>query len=406
MNFSYLTALFNWKRTSIPKGKTYALGLKILLTFVGIVATFVFLEKIYEVPVNYTNICIRYNTDSISASIKIIRDFDLRSHISRDTTSSEWKYGEHTGRLFLSGYGYTKRKDSIVHVKHGNISVSMENTLRDKLAAQLKNKGEFNFIDSVHNLIYTRIGGTKRQFFKVWTSVSEPIFEPYKSCKDGEGRDSILQHWYSIYSTIHNNRPHNIFISENLRSSGIVDDTTFFKNDYSATSLDKPNFFITAEDFSKLVEEIRLDSIGSKEIHRLDIDYKGAAEFGFLRPAPDSMTISSIHYSNPEKIDQIAKDGLKYQVRFPELENMQEIRIFFATMLLAGLLGVFFNLLYRLLRPWGLRVWKNKSKSIISWTILISIFLLFLIVYFVYISRPAHFNMEENELVPFTEIGQ
>ena len=400
MNFSFLIAFFNWKRSSESRDKSSTLKLKLLITFICIVATAIFLMKIYEVPVNCINIAIKYDTDSIDVSVSIVRDFDLRSHISRDTSQSE----NHTGGIFIEGFAYSRNSDSLVHNIRGNISASMDTQLRDVLSTQLQEKKAYHFIDSIENLVYTRISGTKRQLFKIFTFASSPIFNHYESCYMMNGKDTIRQHWSCYYSKIQAQTPHNIFVSEDLRTSGAADDSTIISNRYRATSLDKPNFFITAEDFSKMVEEIRLDSINAKEIHRLDIDYKGAAEFDFLRPAPDSMTISSIHYSNPEKINQIAKDGLKYQVRFPELENMQEIRIFFATMLLAGLLGVFFNVLYRLLRPWGLRVWKSKSANIFSWTILISMLLLSLIVYFVYISRPASYSMEKDLSEPFTEI--
>lgn len=406
MNFSYITALFNWKRSSAPKSKSCALGLKLLITFIGIVATAIFLMKIYEVPVNHTEISVRYNTDSIDVSVKIVRDFDLHDHISKDTTHPEGKYEDHTGNILIEGFAYSKKNDSLVHRTRGNMSTSMDIQLRNELSAQLQKKKVNHFIDSVHHLVYTKISGTKRQLFKIFTSATSPVFLYNELCYFTNGEDTVIQHWRSDYHSIHTHTPHNIFVEENLTTSGITDDSIKIKDSYMATSLDKPNLFITAEDFSKLVEEIRFDSIDAKEVHRLDINYKGAAEFGFLRPAPDSMTISSIHYSTLDKINQIAIDGLKYQVRFPELENMQEIRIFFATMLLAGLLGIFFNLFYRLLRPWGLKVWKKRSKNIISLTILISVILVGIIVYFVYISRPASYLLDNSDIKPFTEIEE
>ncbi len=405
MKFCYIIALFNWKRNSQPKGKAAVLALKLLLTFIGIVIATVILLKIYEVPVNRTNLCVEYNTDSIDISIKLVRDFDLLSHISRDTTHSKWEYGDHTGKILVEGFAYSKKSDNINSSQKGNMSKSTEIHLRNMLLDQFKKVGRADFVDSVTNLVYVRCHGTERQFFRIRNTVSDPIFLYDDSCDVYYNNDTISQYWSCNYCLIHANKPHNYFISEDISTSGIGDDSTLFVTSYQASSLDKPNFFMTAEDFSKMVEEIRFDSLDANEIHKLDIDYKGATIFGVLTPKPDSMTISSIHYYTPEKISQIAKDGLKYQVRFPELENMQEVRIFFVTMVLAGLLGVFFNLLYRLCRPTFLNLWSKKSENIISWLILISILLVGMIIYFVYTSIPASYTLDKEEFKPYIEIG-
>lgn len=405
MNYNYLIALFNWKRDSKPKGNSAIICIKLILTLLGIIMTFVFLWKIYEVPVYHTNICVRHNTDSIDISVKLVRDVDLRNHISKDTTSSKWKYGTHTGYLYLNGFAYTYNKDSWKQKRNNNISQSFESSLRSILDKQLQDSGAYHFIDNVRNIVYIQNSGTQRQFFSFINFVGKPQFmykESYSVILHG---DTVRHHWYCHYSSINPNIPRGIFKTQDIYTSGMKDDSTFFEGLYCNSTFDKPNFFMTAEDYSKIIEEIHFKNLDAKDIHKLDIDYKGAAEFGILIPKPDSMTISSIHYNTSEKINQIAKDGLKYQVRFPELENMQEIRIFFATMVLAGLLGVFFNLLYRLCRPWLVRLWKTKSDNIISLTLFISLILIVIIAYFIYTSSPTSNDQQNNKIKPLIENG-
>lgn len=397
MNYSYLIALFNWKRNSTPKGNGVIMCIKLILTTLGIIMTTLFLWKIYEVPVYRTNICVRHNTDSIDISVKLVRDFDLRNHISRDSTSSKWNFGIHTGYLTFKGFAYTYDKDSLKRQSHNNMSKSLESNLRTILDKQLQDSGAYHFIENVRNIVYIQSCGTERQFFKFIGKVRAPLFSYAKVCDIFYDSDTVRQHWSCQYLRATPNGPHGTFTANGIYTSGVRDDSTFIEGYYFNSTFDKPNFFKTAEDYSKMIEEIHFEGLDAYEIHKLDIDYKGAAEFGLLLPKPDSMSISSIHYYTTEKINQIVKDGLKYQVRFPELENMQEIRIFFATMVLAGLLGVFFNLLYRLCRPWLIRLWKTKSDNIISWTMFISIILLVTIVYFIYVSQPASSVQQGSE---------
>lgn len=388
MNFSYLLALYNWMRDSRPKERTIILFLKLLITSIGIIAATVFLVKIYEVPVNLTNIGIRYNTDSIVAKIKLVRDFDLRSRISHDSLFSKWDYGIHSGYILLDVIAYPKDKDSTTTIPRGNMDKTMESALRESLRTQLERKVAYHFVDSVSNLVYIKTHGTWRQTFYFNSSTPFDTIEYHTKCYFNEDTTDCNT-WYCTYNKIHSKTPHNYYINERLYGCGGNDRELGASLLYCNSSFDKPNFFMTAEDFSKLIEEIRFDSLSAEEIHQIEIDYKGAAEFGVLTPAPDSITVSSIHYYTPGKISQIARNGLKYQVRLPEMENMQEVRIFFATMVLAGLLGVFFNILYRLLKPCGLNVWHKYPLVLTLGIVIISVISIVLIVYFLNISRPA-----------------
>lgn len=410
MKFTYLTALYNWKRNSAPKGKSVVLGLKLLFTTIGIITTTIFLMKIYEVPVYHTAVSLKHNCDSAAIRIQVVRDFDRRNHISNENIDLKKKGNSSgSGYIDISGVVFRYNGESVCKDSLCRMDASFEEQVRNQLSLQMEKCDTcYTNIDSIGAIVYTKVYGTKRQLFRLFNVVGDPSFTYFKEAVSttDEGIKYNSKD-YCNYMCISKIKPNSLFVCESIFGVNKQDSILVISDNekYSASSFKKPNFFMTAEDFSKLVEEIHFDSLSAKEIKRLDIDYKGAADFGVLVPSPDSITISSIHYYSPEKINQIAKDGLKYQARLPEMENMQEVRIFFATMVLAGLFGVFFSLLYSLLRPWALRLWQKKSQNLISWAILLSIILFIFIIYFIYISRPASKELEELPVEPFTEIN-
>lgn len=407
MKFTYLTALYNWKRNSAPKGKSVVLGLKLLFTTIGIITTTIFLMKIYEVPVYHTAVSLKHNCDSAAIRIQVVRDFDRRNHISSENIDLKKKGNSSgSGYIDISGVVFRYNGECVCKDSLCRMDSSFEEKIRNQLSLQIEKCDTCNTnIDSIGAIVYTKVYGTKRQFFRLFNVVEDSSFIYFKEAVLIDQGIEYESKDYCDYSYISKIKPNNLYVCETIDGVNKNDSVLAISYRYSASSFEKPNFFMTAEDFSKLVEEIHFDSLSAKEIKRLDIDYKGAADFGVLVPSPDSITISSIHYYSPEKINQIAKDGLKYQARLPEMENMQEVRIFFATMVLAGLFGVFFSLLYSLLKPWALRLWQKKSQNLISWAILLSIILFIFIIYFIYISRPASKELEELPVEPFTEIN-
>ena len=54
--------------------------------------------------------------------------------------------------------------------------------------------------------------------------------------------------------------------------------------------------------------------------------------------------ISSLYYTDSLKIQAIEKNGLKFHVKFPDMENLQIIRMWVVTLLLSGFLGSAFDL--------------------------------------------------------------
>lgn len=80
------------------------------------------------------------------------------------------------------------------------------------------------------------------------------------------------------------------------------------------------------------------------------IDFIGVTEFSNMDPAPDVVTMSSITFNDPYKIQAIKNRGLTFHGKFSEMENKQNVRNFALTSLMALVIGViikeFFILLY------------------------------------------------------------
>ena len=63
----------------------------------------------------------------------------------------------------------------------------------------------------------------------------------------------------------------------------------------------------------------------------LKFDFVGATDFSEMRPKPDIVGMSSITFSNPQKIEQIKKNGLVFHAHFKEKDGIQTIRLFAVT---------------------------------------------------------------------------
>ena len=70
-------------------------------------------------------------------------------------------------------------------------------------------------------------------------------------------------------------------------------------------------------------------------------DFEGAIDISNIYPEPDKLTMNSILYINKAKINEIIDSGLSFHVKFVELENYQNMRLFFITALLSALFAIF-----------------------------------------------------------------
>ena len=66
----------------------------------------------------------------------------------------------------------------------------------------------------------------------------------------------------------------------------------------------------------------------------LKFNFVGATDFSEMIPKPDIIEMSSITFSDPQKIERIKKEGLQFHAHFKEKDGLQTIRLFAVTALL------------------------------------------------------------------------
>ena len=94
------------------------------------------------------------------------------------------------------------------------------------------------------------------------------------------------------------------------------------------------------EDISQAYVSLKLRSSTIDSIV-FNIDFVGASEFSHMDPMPDKIGMSKITFSDPVKIFKIKSNGLKFHVRFKELENLQQIRVFTVTAIMSAFIMAF-----------------------------------------------------------------
>ena len=103
--------------------------------------------------------------------------------------------------------------------------------------------------------------------------------------------------------------------------------------------LGNPGWF-SLEDISQQYFDLKLDFCNIDSLS-LTIDFVGATEFSNMTPSPDMTTMSSIVFTDKSKIEQISKHGLRFHAKFKELENRQNVRLFFLTAVMSALFTIF-----------------------------------------------------------------
>lgn len=82
----------------------------------------------------------------------------------------------------------------------------------------------------------------------------------------------------------------------------------------------------------------------------LELNLGGAVDYFDISPEPDRRTMSSIIFSDPQKIKSIEKDGLWLFAKFAQLENLQIFRMFIITTILGFFVALTFSSLSKFLR--------------------------------------------------------
>lgn len=86
-------------------------------------------------------------------------------------------------------------------------------------------------------------------------------------------------------------------------------------------------------DISQSYFDIALTSVSIDSVI-LKFDFVGATDFSEMNPKPDFIDMSSVSFSNPQKIEQIKKTGLVFHAHFKEKDGVQTIRLFAVTALM------------------------------------------------------------------------
>ena len=76
-----------------------------------------------------------------------------------------------------------------------------------------------------------------------------------------------------------------------------------------------------------------------------------------MTPEPDSVSMTGMSFTSPEKILKITSDGIVFHVTFEQNKNLQAVKIFWVTTIIAALLGLFFDQAYK----WG-KYLKQKRR--------------------------------------------
>lgn len=113
-------------------------------------------------------------------------------------------------------------------------------------------------------------------------------------------------------------------------------------------------------------------------IETLSLSFGSPSEFIFSVPVPDIVDESAIWYKDQNKIKQLQEHGLSLTVKFPLMENLQTMKSFLFTSILAFLFALLYNLIKSLLAPY-ISEWSHKRR--IGWLLVFIALLLATIIY-------------------------
>jgi hypothetical protein len=125
--------------------------------------------------------------------------------------------------------------------------------------------------------------------------------------------------------------------------------------------MSRPSKVRSPYDISQCYYKLNFTGNFDKEV--IIFDFIGATHFSEMWPEPDKKTMSSIEFSDLEKIKEIEMNGLTFHAQFPELQNWQSARVFLLTALMSAILAILITFLILSLYKVGLRRW-DKEKPL------------------------------------------
>lgn len=367
---------------------------RIVLVVLALLVFGLFLRKIYEVPVHYTEYQVLQEGSFINADLHffLIRDFDRHKESSNKilVNDSTWN-----GGVFVEGVFWDKDSTGTVHSTWFN-----NDSLLNRKLESILDTAHFDHENNMGDIVYAMIKTTRQQRLcflhkereisaechGTWQMKTEYYHSGVYNTPGIENKYITRNKWSIPVDTlfIHKREQNNkngicreyfIFSSKGEKAIPVF---TSIRGDI----FEKPNPFLVAEDVSKLVDIIRFPLATGQYVKSITIDYKCPTEFGYLNPEPDERTFSSIRYYDKNKINKIAWDGLTVHATFPDMENIQEVRLFLLTTVITILITLLVSLFYKLSSRKMYKWWKKHSRRF--WLILVIISLLTITYVFIF----------------------
>ena len=79
----------------------------------------------------------------------------------------------------------------------------------------------------------------------------------------------------------------------------------------------------------------------------LAVDFGSPVTLSNMEPEPDALSLTGMSFLSKDKIDAIMRDGLVFHVTYDENKNLQAVKVFWITTIIAALVGVLLNQVFK-----------------------------------------------------------
>ncbi len=451
-SFLAFITVYYLKKEHKPDKKYRWLSFSLLFLFTFFVGLYMY--KCYEVPIHNSRLSYLFETDSNVDSItgysdiKIVYDYntykevkstdyfgnpiDNNPHISvntyikchKDSLNHQWGASsvisyiyvndslvkeQHSGQLFggwnsdaykkLDGdtdYLEMLRKDSVLPSGHHSSATSRPGSLF-MLEFVGVNRQTFFAFTSFKRREQTR-------FFKAVSAIWTPLVTKHATSVTRYPLCTNHQWDYFKFKSYTVNSSRMRMYSYIPPKDSVIYQETYLKRNV----FKKPSIFWTAEDISQAVEVLKIDMDKNRwsnmNINSLSIDYLGPAEFSAVYPEPDYVDMTKLSYKDSVKLDYIVKHGLKYHVTFPDMENLQQIRMWFVTILLSALIALLLQRI-RHLSNWQILESADRLIERHPHVFMALIIVIFAVLIFLLVMILIHSNVDAFKLYDDSSVG-
>lgn len=414
-----LVAFTAYKKTKIENLKRYCLLLPILILLIAFNSFL--LVKWYEVPIHYSRISYLFSRNAspyttYEGNTIVNVTYDYNSYKGIKDFWCGFPIEPEPGIHILTCLKGKDRRPRLKAFEGGtSFSNDTSNVLKkimdygEKLIMDDKDYLEYLQSENITPYVSNRPGGallgvdincSNRQFLSALsfynshksdclfkdTVIFSQILVPHDSLsmKYDSLRISHMKSYFVPYNKNINSTRYTSYTFTPNTDSVVYQDASLIRNEYYS-----PNYFWTAEDISRAVEIISFRGLKDNLcLKSLSFDYVGPTEFSKMYPEPDIITVSKIKFTDLNKLKIIRTNGLRFHVKFPDLENVQQIRMFLVTIILSGLLAKLVLMLYNIIKECYYRnyfkcIRINKRIILICYCIFIVVLflILFLIIY-------------------------